>query len=302
MTPPAKNPGSRPRLFRSRWKLVASVIGFGVSIGWLADAINDGPLFQKLLWSDCLMAPFCVSSTLVQTLLSTLFALVLSLIAAYHLYTEYSKGKVVQLQEPGTRHYKVLIMWLSTGEENESIETTDTDQWRATWVDRSGKPAATAWLTQDLYHDAQQESTKAWNMWQVLRAVKPHVGDLHSLHLLVTKKSQVRVSFTRDLLRSYFKLHAHVSIEDTLIDEHDIAGQIKKVGELIARHTREKTPEDDIVVDCTCGPKTSSIAAACATLNNPIALQYVSTDPKDLEDPDAAKVKTYQLVYMAAQN
>ncbi len=300
MNPPAAKPRlnlpNRLRLFLSRWKLVLSVVGLGIGVGWLADALNDGPLFKSWLWAACRFEPFCLPGVFAQTAISGLIALALVAVSAYHLYTEYSQGKVVQLQEQALRPHKVLIMWLSTGPEGENIETGDDQTWVSWGNAPSAGPATRFQLGTDLETDAQSPGQPKWNMWQLLRAARPHAPKLEMLTLLVTPGSESRAAFASAMLQHYFKLSPSVLQTPVKVDEHHIQGQIDAVNRLIAQAKENGHSESDILIDCTGGLKLSSIAAACATLNNPIALQYVNTDPAD------PSVKTYQLVYMAPQS
>lgn len=284
-------------VFLDNWRLVLSAIGSGVGIGWLADAINDGPLFTKWLWNHCWFDAICVQNTATQTLISIGLALLVSLVCAFALVSQVGKGKVVQLRPQALRPHKILIMWLSTGKE--CIAPASDGSIQVTWG-TGGQQIGPFRLTDDADADAKATNTGWWNMWQHLRAVQPHASQLRRLHMLVSagpKGSVQRHDDAAQVLKHYLRLDDKVIAPPTLINEHDIQSQIETVRQLIAqiKKTMPGISDDDIMVDCTGGLKLSSIAAACATLNNAIELQYVNTDPTDLS------VKTYQLVYLAPQ-
>jgi hypothetical protein len=266
----------------------------GVGIGWLADALNDGPLFKEWLWTHCALGPLCINNTPGQTLVSVGISVITALLGIVPLYTLYNRGRVVQLQEEPPRGRRVLIVWLSTGPKDETLEIDEGGNRAVRWKNTNAPDTRLA-LGKDIEADAQASGQPRWNMWQLLRAVKPHAATLQTLHLLVTADSQARLPFAQKMLKHYFDLSDNRFAQPTLINEHHIADQIAAISQLIAQSAQTHRARD-ILIDGTFGQKTSSIAAACATLNNPIALQYVSTDPND------PSVKTYQLVYMAPQN
>lgn len=282
---------NRLQFFRSNWKLVTSFIGSGLGIGWLADAINDGPLFAaSWFWSHCWLGPACISSAVVQTGIGVVFALGLSIVSGFFLITQIGGGTVVQLDKQKLRAHKVLIMWLSAGKE--CIETLHDGSRRINGI--AGQAQAT--LSHDPDADALNSNTTGWNMWQHLRAVKPHAKELLALHMLVTpgeRGSAQRYELAKDLFQHYLGLKPAIIHSALEINEQDIQSQIDAIHRLI-EDIKARMPgiqDRDIMVDCTGGLKLSSIAAACATLNNDIELQYVNTNTN--------KVETYQLVYMA---
>lgn len=281
--------------FTNHWKLVASGIGSGLGVGWLADAINDGPLFKALLWKHCVWEAACIGMPWAQHLIGILFALALSVACAFALATQIGRGKVVQLQEQTLRPHKVLIMWLSTG--NERMHATANGAQQVSWAS-DGQTVGPFTLTNDPDSDARHSNTSRWNMWQHLRAVAPHARALQALHILVTTDTESRHGFAKAMFQHYLGLSDAVIQAPTRINEHNIQSQIDTVNRLV-KEVKARIPglqDSDIMVDCTGGLKLSSIAAACATLNNPIELQYVNTDATDLS------VKSYQLVYLAPQN
>jgi hypothetical protein len=302
MSSPRTHRSTQPALarlafFTGQWRLVASLVGSGLGLSWLADAINDGPLFQSWLWAHCWWGPACLSATWAQTAITIALALLITLLSLYALHTQIAGGKVVQLQEQTLRPHKVLIMWLSTGPGHETFSHSQKGEPQVSWR-RGAETTGPFTLTHDPDADATSSGNPRWNMWQHLRAVQPHQAQLQALYMLVTAASEPRFEFAQQLHRHYLGLGEAVIRPPTPVEEHNIQAQIDQVNQLVAQIKAENpgVKDSDIMIDCTGGLKLSSIAAACATLNNPIELQYVNTDPEDLS------VKTYQLVYMAPQN
>lgn len=286
------------RLDRDTVLLIFYAIGSGMGVGWVGDAINDGPLFKGWLWADCWM-PLCVTSTWGQTLISLVLALLLTLFCAYQLATQIGRGKVAQMKPRPSTPHRVLIMWLSSFKDWEDLEPQADGSSLVVWrAMKGGEIVNKMMLSADRNWavDEKNSPVPRWNMWQNLRIVQPHAKRLDAIYCLVTQGSQERFGFTQKFLRYYLQLPADCTLESALVDENDIQGQIAAVQTLIKQAKSELSglEDSDIMVDCTNGMKPSSIAAACATLNNPIELQYVNTNTQ--------KVETYQLVYMAPQN
>ncbi len=135
-------------------------------------------------------------------------------------------------------------------------------------------------LTGNIDTDIAGFGNSRLNIQQFLRAVRPHAGENLSQVILLGSFGE---SGSGKHLQAYSKLLqryvpcAHIHIEPQ-VDFEDVDGMYQAINQAVDRMAQVgKLREKDIVIDVTGGQKTSSIAAALATLHKPeLEFQYVS--------------------------
>jgi hypothetical protein len=127
-----------------------------------------------------------------------------------------------------------------------------------------------------------------WPWQQILRAIEPHRASLERIWLVGSMHSdgsQVELPLCRDWLQSY-GLRAEIRMDETKdlqgnlgVEFEDYDNLLERLELLIRQEKELSGSEDDrrIAIDATGGQKTTSIAAAAATLNSDAIFQYVQT-------------------------
>ncbi|MGH8542963.1 MAG: hypothetical protein ACREX3_04865 [Gammaproteobacteria bacterium] len=134
-------------------------------------------------------------------------------------------------------------------------------------------------FTGNLKNDIASLDGTRWNWQQVLRAVKEHQARLNRIHLIGSKGeggSYGWLQVCRSLLQKYFP-SASINVFQKSIDFEDLDWLRKVIQQIIRDEVKQGVPEEEIIVDATGGQKTTSIAAALATLNSKVTFQYVQT-------------------------
>lgn len=153
----------------------------------------------------------------------------------------------------------------------------------------------------------KQDGRFFWNALPLLRGLRPHLGTLERVHLIastdildtagqvVTRGSARQVASIGAFLWSVLQhetegksvgLHYHTPTEGHFADTvpgsqlpfHDVDALYAGILHLLSQEEARGLRPSQIIVDATGGQKTSSIAAALATLNSSLAFQYADTN------------------------
>jgi hypothetical protein len=138
----------------------------------------------------------------------------------------------------------------------------------------------------DLDKENPELSKRRWSWQQLLRGIAPHVSMLERVYLIGSAGrdgSFKDLASCEALLRKYCKSDTKIETFGEPIDFEDVGAvhgllerAIKDAGKQGARLT-------DVIIDATGGQKTTSIAAAMATLRYPaVEFQYVQTAGPDV--------------------
>jgi hypothetical protein len=124
-----------------------------------------------------------------------------------------------------------------------------------------------------------------WNWWPAIRALRAHFGMLERVVLLGSRDmdyspgSTGELDLMEQLVKFYFPHLKKITVKKDLPFEK-LDELYESIKEVLDELQAEGYLLNDIVIDATAGQKTTSIAAALATLANKyIAFQYVQTNP-----------------------
>lgn len=175
---------------------------------------------------------------------------------------------------------RVLISTLSVRGGYQLIVPDDQDEQMKIVPD--DKKKATFTLTGKINEDIKPVGFM-WNWQQVLRAMIPHINGniLERVYLIGSSGDPGSVSQLKEckkFLDRYLSDGIKISCEPCAVDFEDIDMLIEHFKVLIKKLKSENYSIEDIMIDTTGGMKTTSIAAAMVTLNNPaLHFQYVPT-------------------------
>ncbi len=252
-------------------RLTAPILLMAIGGGWIPDMVQIGLAGDKA-W--------------LQVMPYILTGLVLFLGGAYWAYRQsrdYLPCRVLDRTD-AIKPRKVLVTTLSTRRRYELVVPVDQDeQMQIVPQDEKFAPIT---LTGKIDEDIKF-SGFIWNWQQVLRAVIPHIGTLERVHLIGSSGdtgSVLQLEECKKFLGYYLGDGVEISCEPNGVGFEDIDMLIKHFKAVIEKLRRENYRVDDIMIDSTGGFKTTSIAAAMVTLNNPdLHFQYVPTDSKDFK-------------------
>lgn len=137
-------------------------------------------------------------------------------------------------------------------------------------------------LTGDITGDIRGLASSRINTIQLLRALAPHVGALERLVLLASSgdlgSAGARPQMAR-LLARYIP-GAVIDCDFPPVDFENLDALRQQITDACGGLMKQGIPSADIMLDVTGGQKTTSIAAALATLHQPgLQFQYVSSLP-----------------------
>lgn len=146
------------------------------------------------------------------------------------------------------------------------------------------KDGRTVKLTWRLEEDCVAEGE--WNWQQLLRGVRLHKDCLQRIHLIGSKNgSHEQLKDCARFLRSYLGDGCSIQCHDQPVDFEDIDA-IREALDQVLRAARNALPglrDRDIMLDCTGGQKTTSIAVALYTTRHPgLHFQYVNNQGETL--------------------
>lgn len=262
-------------------RLATPILLMAIGGGWIPDMVQSGISGDK---------------TWVQVMPYILTGLVLFLGGAYWAYCQsrdYLPCRVLD-RINAIQPRKVLVTTLSTRRGYELKVPEDQDEQIQILPQDDRCPSFT--LSGKIEEDIKS-SKFIWNWQQVLRALTPHVDGniLKRVHLIGSSGdtgSALQLEECKKFLGRYLGDGIEITCDPNAVEFEDIDMLIKHLKAVIKKLRRENYPAEDIMIDTTGGMKTTSIAAAMVTLNNPdLHFQYVPTASKDFK-PFAFNVVT----------
>ena len=240
-------------------KLAVPVLLMALGSGWLGDGLGG-------LWEGGWPPHVCAA-----LVYKPLSGAVLFFIGAWWMYglrREYLPVQVLARTEK-IRPARVLVMTVSRP--NFEIAATVPPRLE----DRDGRILP---VTGELDADCEPAEIH-WNWQPLLRGLRLHLSRLERIQLIGSKDS--RVEDCAAFLRHYAPGCEIVWHPPETLDVEDIDGLMAAIGAEVAR-ARAALPglkERDVMLDCTGGPKPTSIAVALYTSRHPrLQFQYVSTN------------------------
>ena len=145
-------------------------------------------------------------------------------------------------------------------------------------------------LTDDLHQDIKdldalltKNPSCRWNWQQMMRAIQPHIRELHRLHLIgSTDGSFGDLDLCKKWLAGYLP-EVEITRDESGVNFGDFNAMVRRIQETIDKQKKGgkgkvKFTDKDIVIDVTGGTTTASIAGASTTLNTKVTFQYVQTN------------------------
>ncbi|MBU0501413.1 MAG: hypothetical protein KJ558_13490 [Gammaproteobacteria bacterium] len=136
-------------------------------------------------------------------------------------------------------------------------------------------------LAQDVLATQVDGKPLVWNWQQLLRAVQPHATTLQEIHLIGSADdngSHGQLGECAEFLRVYLEDGCRILPCSTSVDFEDIDALADVLHRILKKIKAGRSDYKEIMIDATGGMKTTSIAAAMVTLNNPsLHFQYVPT-------------------------
>ena len=139
-------------------------------------------------------------------------------------------------------------------------------------------------LKDDANHSELTSIRFPWQ--QILRGIAAHGDTVKTVHLLASKSKNPNDTLDsfKDLAACKMLLeHYGLKVEcfDKGLDFEDVHALGQALESLIKQRKKSHRQSNDIMIDCTGGTKTTSIAAAMVTLHHPdISFQYVTHQGK----------------------
>lgn len=128
---------------------------------------------------------------------------------------------------------------------------------------------------------APRSGLPRWTWQQVLRGAQANVPALRRIVLAGSENASGRpeqLDLCRRFLGAYFPA-VRIEAADRATNFEDIDDVMDMLRQAIRRLNDEGFTDRDIIIDCTGGPKPTSIAAALVTLDHPdLMFQYVSNE------------------------
>ncbi len=250
--------------------LAAPILFMAIGGGWIPDMVQSGISGDKA-W--------------LQVMPYILTGLVLFMGGAYWAYRQSRKYLPCRVLDRinAIKPRKVLITTLSPrGKYELKMPEGQDEQIQIIPHDRSHSITLTGKIDEDI-----KPSKSRWNWQQLLRAVIPHLGTLERVHLIGSVGDRGSISQLKDckkFLGYYLGDGVEISCDPCAVEFEDIDILTEHLKVVIKRLRRENYRVEDIMLDTTGGMKTTSIAAAMVTLNNPdLHFQYVPTVSKDFK-------------------
>lgn len=254
--------------------LFLSGSGTVIAISWLADGLKGECLFEPW-WGACdqdaMLLRICLAA-----IAFIVFAFVARVLVEDWLPVQhFAHNKKVA-------PHKVLIMPLSTF--NPVPQKDEQGRWVVQDKDGQDRQVEGVILQGDLEHDIHalesNNKTRKWNGLPFLRGLKPHLVDNKLERLfLIGSNGDDGSSQQLDALCQVARQYTDAYIEPIRdIDFHSVKDLQGELESLIKKVLGKNYKENDIIIDVTGGPKTTSIAGALASLEWPgVEFQYVDT-------------------------
>ncbi len=264
-------------------------IAFAVGVSWFADAVKGESLFVWLLGEGRVASWGGMALSLGWT-------------AIFGFWLYQRRKTFLPMRHIHPRHevapHKVLIACVSNQfakiKINSVIQIIFTD-------DRNGqKTEVPVLLTGRLLDDKENPdlSKRKWSWQQLLRGIASHVKSLEQIYLIGSSGHNGSYKDLRDckaLLAKYCNPGTKIEEFGEAIDFEDVDAVYSNLERAIREAKKKGFALVDVVIDATGGQKTTSIAAAMATLRYPeIEFQYVQTA--------GTKVLAYNVVTAAEGN
>ena len=244
-------------------RLSLFVLMMAVGGGWLGDAL--GELFGRAVTG--LIEPWRIAKAVAGAGLFFLGAWCL-----YRNRREYLPAQILACS-PGAPPARVLVLFVSPA-------NFELEEGGHTLVMRNG---ARQRLHGDLEQDCQPGGV-AWNWQPLLCALQPHLPRLKSIRLIGSASAQGRQGSHAELqacarlLGRYLPAGVTVESHSQPVDFEDMDALIDTLQRVRDSAEEQGYRDRDIMIDCTGGQKTTSIASALFTTRHPrMQFQYVST-------------------------
>lgn len=251
---------------------IAIAIAFAVGVSWFADAVKGEPLFGWLLGQGTAAGWAGLALSLAWTLG---FGYVL-----YRRRTTFLPTRHIHPRHDVVPH-KVLIACVS----NQKAKVAIDGGIKVVFTDKKDGESVetTVNLSGDLAHDKNNVdlSQRRWSWQQLLRGIAPHVEQLGRIYLIGSAGSDGSfkdLGMCEALLRRYCKGDTAINVFGEAIDFEDVDAVHGLLERAIKDAEKCGAQPADIIIDATGGQKTTSIAAAMATLrHSEVEFQYVQT-------------------------
>jgi hypothetical protein len=137
--------------------------------------------------------------------------------------------------------------------------------------------------------DIKSEFLKKINLMQYIRAIHPHINRLERIQFIVSKKSEALADDYFNIIKMYQPKIEQIS-SPVVLDFESVEQLYGANSEAVLAIKKLGIDESEIIIEATGGQKTTSIAAALATLHHDgVEFQYVSTQKPN-------EVKTFNVV------
>ncbi len=283
---------------------IGLAIGFAISAGWLGDALKGETLFND--WFRAGISYWYGIAA----------SLIVLLLCAYFLYQRRRSflpvHQLAQLEAPYPS--KAIIICVSTlsipgcedeegsvlrcaGEELKQLKESGDVFFKVR--PQHGQPEKTLNLSGNLRTDIHHPLiAKSWNWHQILRAIAPHRDRLELIYLIGSKNSKtpkgqvkpgsheelqlckrILEKYRDDIVTTPHRKPLQIETFEYPVEFDSVEALHGALENIIQRMQKTGTKTKDMIIDSTGGLKTTSIAAAMATLRHPdMAFQYVHTD------------------------
>lgn len=259
---------------QTAWNILLA-IGFAVGVSWLADSVKGETLFGWLLGQSRAAGVAGLALSLAWTLVfgAVLYRRRTTFLPTRHIHPRHDVGP-----------HKALIACISNQTAKVVVDGGNGNIKIIFKEKRNGEDLEVpVELTGDLSQDKgnAELSNRRWSWQQLLRGVAPHVSQLERVYLVGSsgdKSSFKDLGMCKNLLEQYCKENTVIEPFGEAIDFEDVDAVHGLLERAIQAAKKSGAGEKDIIIDATGGQKTTSIAAAMATLrHSEVEFQYVQT-------------------------
>lgn len=248
----------------------------GVVLGgsWLADSIKVAAIKEICTLNDIINMPGAIIGLAVFSV---------SAAVGWHYRRKFLPVTTLKPARKPKPH--AVLIWMLSDCKNNSY---DPDNRRLSIYNEKDELTKIIDFTGKSLDQAIKEFSTVYCNWEpLLRGIEPHTRHQTLQHIYIlgssgTKSSHAQIDRVKPFLTHMLENHGapelHTWPSDEGIDFEDL-DELKEAIESITRNAREmKLSEKDIMIDCTGGQKTTSIAAALASLHHQnLEFQYVQT-------------------------
>jgi|GEM_PF-3346252 len=268
-------------------------LGVALGAGIFVDGICGAKMFDN--W------PFLAGST------SSVYSVIgLGIFLFYAVCLKFASEKFFPLRSvddiKNLKPHKALVIGLSDwtfqvigeNEQGYQLARQNTETNALEWT--LDLPADLDKLDNDFWRQVAVDGIRInWEM--VIRMLKHHQKAIQYIVLIATKDTKANIQQATKLINMHLPT-CQVAVDEQVIDnpfdvEQWYEAYESAVHGLLKAH--KELTEDDIIIDCTQGTKTTSIAAALVTMHNKLKFQYVETSKEKL-------VRGYGLISVAQDN